>query len=286
MNPPALLLLHPSTFQPLHPPVLFPPSYPISQPPVFTLSNRLLAFATTRPPESSALPLRRASGTRADSGGDRSRSNPTWGSLGSSHGGTAGAGGGERQLEEDVEENEEEGEWTGGGAANGGIKVKSRPIPASSSVPRKRTSSISHHDHHHSHPHPTRPSAQPSVEEQSIQIVELPSSSPGSAKKPTLHTILHFYPSLNPHSTQPINHLSFSPNSQMLFISQAPSCVFSIVEIRPSSPGGLGASKELGESWERYVLRRGVREGVVRFVQWDKGGRWIGVGTGKGTLRE
>ncbi|CDZ96326.1 WD40 repeat protein [Phaffia rhodozyma] len=222
-----------------------------------------------------------------------------------------------------IANDDEEGEWTGGTIDRSssssssladtpdGHIPKSRPIPAPASSSRDRYSTGQHSyqspqhsfqsrqhafsSHQHSHQsHPGQQASFPRVE-QSVQIIDLhplSSASVNSTGPNTLSSLpanrsplVHFYPSPTARSAQPINHLSFSPNSQMLLISQAPSCSFAVVEIRPPRKSPHPApGHSSGEVWERYVLRRGVSEAVVKSVSWDNAGRWVAVATGKGTL--
>jgi hypothetical protein len=83
-----------------------------------------------------------------------------------------------------------------------------------------------------------------------------------------------------------IAHLSFSPDGTHLFAAPKDGKAFHIFRLHPA---GLlrdrlrGPCK--GEAVHVYELRRGNTSASVCEVSWDSRGRWIGVGTGKGTIR-
>jgi WD40 repeat protein len=83
-----------------------------------------------------------------------------------------------------------------------------------------------------------------------------------------------------------VAHLSFSPDGTHLFAAPKDGKAFHIFRLHPA---GLlrdrlrGPCK--GEAVHVYELRRGNTSASVCEVSWDSRGRWIGVGTGKGTIR-
>ena len=86
---------------------------------------------------------------------------------------------------------------------------------------------------------------------------------------------------------QPVSYLSFSPSGNQLFAAASDGRVFHIVDVHPAGAlklGVRGACK--GEVWQLYELRRGSTAASVCEVTWDRECRWIGVGTGLGTIRE
>ncbi|WWD20766.1 hypothetical protein CI109_105243 [Kwoniella shandongensis] len=83
----------------------------------------------------------------------------------------------------------------------------------------------------------------------------------------------------------PVSYLSFSPTGTQLFAAPTDGRSFHIVQIQPA--GALksrirGECK--GEVWHVYELKRGHTSASVSEVSWDKAGRWVGVGTSKGTV--
>jgi len=81
--------------------------------------------------------------------------------------------------------------------------------------------------------------------------------------------------------------LSFSPSGTQLFAAPSDGRASHIVDIHPA--GALKQVSRLecvGEAWHLFELKRGTTSASVCEVSWDKGGRWIGVGTGLGTVRE
>ncbi|KAK4689245.1 hypothetical protein P7C73_g853, partial [Tremellales sp. Uapishka_1] len=70
----------------------------------------------------------------------------------------------------------------------------------------------------------------------------------------------------------PVSSLSFCPLGTQLFAAAADGKSFHVMEIHHR------------EVWHLYELKRGHTSAEVCEVAWDKGGRWLGVGTGKGTV--
>jgi hypothetical protein len=117
----------------------------------------------------------------------------------------------------------------------------------------------------------------------------LPSSRsfvPGTSDSSAMHS--HHSSSHSHHSSsQTVAHLSFSPDGTQFFAAPMDGRVFHIFQIHPA-----GAVKHLvrgvckGEVWHLYELRRGSTIASVCEVTWDRAGRWVGVGTGRGTVRK
>lgn len=80
-----------------------------------------------------------------------------------------------------------------------------------------------------------------------------------------------------------ISHLAFSPDGIRLFAAPADGRSFHLLDIHPASPAGSASE---GEVWHMYELRRGNSAAAVSEVQWSQDGRWVGVATGRGTVRE
>jgi len=85
---------------------------------------------------------------------------------------------------------------------------------------------------------------------------------------------------------QPISNLSFSPSGTQLFAAAADGRIFHVFDIHPAGALSHEIKGECkGEVWHLYELRRGSTAASVCEVTWDKDGRWLGVGTGLGTIR-
>ncbi|WVQ95564.1 hypothetical protein IAU59_002661 [Kwoniella sp. CBS 9459] len=83
----------------------------------------------------------------------------------------------------------------------------------------------------------------------------------------------------------PVTHLSFSPDGTQLFAAPSEGKSFHILEVHPAGISKNEIRGEVkGQVWHLYELRRGHTAASVRQVCWDKQGKWIGVGTGKGTV--
>ncbi len=83
-----------------------------------------------------------------------------------------------------------------------------------------------------------------------------------------------------------ISHLSFSPDGITLFAA-SDGKVFHLLEVHPAGPSAVDDRRECrGEVWQTYELRRGHTGARVYDVVWDKSGRFVGVGTGRGTVRK
>lgn len=90
---------------------------------------------------------------------------------------------------------------------------------------------------------------------------------------------------LSLHSRQAVSYLSFNALGTQLVVAPADGRVLHIFEISPSG-AARNASGVAGEVWHLYELRRGNTAGAVCEVKWSQDGRWVGVGTGRGTIRE
>ncbi|WVO12897.1 hypothetical protein L204_100505 [Cryptococcus depauperatus] len=84
---------------------------------------------------------------------------------------------------------------------------------------------------------------------------------------------------------QRVSFLSFSPSGTHILVAPVDGRSFHILEIH--SAGSMQASVQgavKGQVWHLYELKRGHTAATVTSVAWDKMGRWVGVGTGKGTV--
>ncbi|GAA5971307.1 hypothetical protein JCM3765_003558 [Sporobolomyces pararoseus] len=103
---------------------------------------------------------------------------------------------------------------------------------------------------------------------------------------PSLKIISHFRP-----YHLPVALLSFSPSSLSVLTASTPSHSFDIFELHPSSPIGVSALQSVpsssdansGKVWHRYRLQRGYTSARATSVTWAQDGRFVAVGTGKGT---
>lgn len=113
-----------------------------------------------------------------------------------------------------------------------------------------------------------------------------------------LSSLFSFSPALSPQASrlsrqpsnpgqQTVSHLKFAPSGTQLFAASSDGRAFHLVDLHPAGAIKPGAKTECkGEAWHLYELRRGTTAATVNDVAWDKDGRWIGVGTGRGTIRE
>jgi WD40 repeat protein len=83
-----------------------------------------------------------------------------------------------------------------------------------------------------------------------------------------------------------VSHLTFSPDGTTLFAAPADGRSFHLFEIHPQSTSPENQSEIQGEVWHLYELRRGNTASEVVEVNWSPDGRWVGVATGRGTVRE
>lgn len=110
-----------------------------------------------------------------------------------------------------------------------------------------------------------------------------PASSPSRLPRPAFPptaVIAHFRISY-----QPIALLSFSPFSALLLAADLQARYFDIFELRPDVPGRLDKEREKGTMWHRYRAERGLTNARAELATWDSEGRFVAVGTGKGTHR-
>ncbi|WVW80768.1 hypothetical protein I302_102754 [Kwoniella bestiolae CBS 10118] len=82
----------------------------------------------------------------------------------------------------------------------------------------------------------------------------------------------------------PVAHLSFSPDGTQLFAAPDDGRSFHILDVHPAGIDKDEMGEVKGQVWHLYELRRGHTAATVKQVAWDTNGRWIGVGTGKGTV--
>ncbi|WVQ86089.1 hypothetical protein IAT38_008257 [Cryptococcus sp. DSM 104549] len=88
-----------------------------------------------------------------------------------------------------------------------------------------------------------------------------------------------------PRSSPAVSTLRFSPSGTQLFAAPVDGRSFHIVELHPAGALKAGVKGEVkGQAWHLYELKRGHTGASVSDVKWDREGRWIGVGTGKGTV--
>ena len=83
-----------------------------------------------------------------------------------------------------------------------------------------------------------------------------------------------------------VSHLAFSPDGTTLFAAPAHGRSFHLFEIHPHTASPPNQSEVQGEVWHLYELRRGNTVSEVVEVNWSSDGRWIGVATGRGTVRK
>lgn len=133
-----------------------------------------------------------------------------------------------------------------------------------------------------------------------VKIVDL---GPPNSSRPA-RTVAHFrlppsqafFTAANMHSPipqtrneagTPISRLSFSPDGTQLLVAPADGRSFHVVSVDPSIPYERKDSDTTrGQARHLYELKRGNTPSEARDIAWDKHGRWAGVGTAKGTIRE
>ncbi|GAA5867773.1 hypothetical protein JCM1840_006688 [Sporobolomyces johnsonii] len=102
----------------------------------------------------------------------------------------------------------------------------------------------------------------------------------------SLKTVAHFRP-----YHQPLALISLSPSSTMLLTASSQAHSFDVFELKPSVPIGLSATSAVpsaadtnhGKVWHRYRLQRGFTSARATSATWSTDGRFVAVGTGKGT---
>lgn len=107
---------------------------------------------------------------------------------------------------------------------------------------------------------------------------------------PLIRHLVPAMPTQSPGSTvvgdQPVTLLDFSPDGTRLFAAPADGRAFHLLEVRPRGAMLARPGPPKGEVWDTYVLRRGNTPATVRSVSWSHDGRYVAVGTGRGTIRE
>lgn len=83
-----------------------------------------------------------------------------------------------------------------------------------------------------------------------------------------------------------VSHLAFSPDGATLFAAPISGRSFHLFEIHPHTASPPNQSEVQGEVWHSYELRRGNTVSEVVEMNWSSDGRWIGVATGRGTVRK
>lgn len=88
-------------------------------------------------------------------------------------------------------------------------------------------------------------------------------------------------------TSQAVTYLSFNADGTQLLVATKDGRAPHIFEIHPVGPTPRAHPAEpLGQVWHLYELRRGNTPGTVCEVTWSNDGRWVGIGTGKGTIRK
>lgn len=80
-----------------------------------------------------------------------------------------------------------------------------------------------------------------------------------------------------------VSHLAFSPDGTTLFAAPVDGRSFHLFDIHPQAQS---RDQVQGEVWHTYELRRGNTISEVVEVDWSDDARWIGVATGRGTVRK
>lgn len=83
-----------------------------------------------------------------------------------------------------------------------------------------------------------------------------------------------------------ISYLSWDKDGTQLFASPSDGRVFHIFQVNPNAPGSASSFEIKGCMLHLYELKRGTTAARVKEVVWDESGRWIGVATDRGTIRE
>ena len=296
---PSLLFFHPTTLEPLRPSLTdLPPSSRLSIP-TFALSGRLLAYATSDPPRHT---VKDGLGTLITSSSISSRPPQN-----------------RQQTPPKTVINSAVG--IGGGVARGvwaGIKMGAQAASRATNG-RMATSAPTHSTLPHEEGEvESRSLGDSSVLDESISV-DPPSPSPsplrGSGSDPSMkqggewikiidlthsRTIAHFRLPPSRHTVptvttgtrrfsetghSAVSHLAFSPDGTTLFAAPVDGSSFHLFEIHPHT-SYPNQSEIQGEVWHLYELRRGNTVSEVVEVNWSPDGRWIGVATGRGTVRK
>jgi hypothetical protein len=294
---PSLLFFHPNTLETLHPTITDLPSPSRLSLPTFALSGRLVAYTTSEPPRHTG---KDGLGSLITSSSISSRPPQT-----------------RHQTPPKTVINSAVG--IGGGVARGvwaGIKMGAQAASRATNG-RMATSAPTHSTLPHEEGEvESRSLDDSSVLDESTTSVDLPSPLRGSGSDSSLkqggewikiidlshsRTVAHFrlppsrhtVPTVTTgtrrfsetgHST--VSHLAFSPDGTTLFAAPTDGRSFHLFEIHPHSTFAGNQSEVQGEVWHLYELRRGntASEGVE--VNWSNDGRWVGVATGRGTVRK
>lgn len=91
--------------------------------------------------------------------------------------------------------------------------------------------------------------------------------------------------------------MSFNPDGTQLAVAQADGRAAHVFQIHPrginrareqraGDATGTGLGMGMGMVYHMYELKRGNSAADIQSVQWDEGGRWIGLVSGSGTIRE
>ncbi|KAG6917081.1 hypothetical protein DXG01_003970 [Tephrocybe rancida] len=84
---------------------------------------------------------------------------------------------------------------------------------------------------------------------------------------------------------RPLSRLSFTADGCSLGAVPRDGTGVRVYSIRPQPHSSLPASeKKEGSAWATYHLRRGRTSAVVENLEWSKDGRWVAMGTRKGTI--
>jgi hypothetical protein len=298
---PSLLFFHPTTLEPLRPSLHDLPS--IRSPlPTFALSGRLVAYTTSDPPRHTG---KDGLGTLITSSSTPSRppqarqSTPPKNVINSA----VGIGGG---VARGVWAGIKMGAQAASRATNGRLATSA---PTNSTFPQENGDAESRSlddssvlDESTTSVDPPSPSSSPLRESGSnssmkqgggewIKIIDLSHS----------RTIAHFRLPPSRHSVpnvttgtrrfsetghSAVSHLAFSPDGTTLFAASVDGRSFHLFEIHPQTTSRGNQSEVQGEVWHLYELRRGNTVSEVVEVNWSSDGRWIGVATGRGTVRK
>lgn len=288
---PTLHVLHPSTLDPIVPSI-----HPLVQEmPVFSLSGRLLVFTTSEPatrPGADGLgsiltagSVRRSFSHTTDGPGLQSSAPPdSQPALLSS---AVEIGGGVAK-----------GVWAGlklgaqaAQRARNGRLAKSAPAETSLAIEEEHSGTGSSGNSETSSLLEEQVDTLPSLGGGWVKIVDLKRSTSGPK------VIAHFRlpptksgaiatvdGSRRTSDVRSVSLLSFNASGTQLLITPQEGRVAHVVEIHPN--GVLGGHSDVsGQVWHLYELRRGNTSANVCDALWSQDGRWIGIGTSKGTTR-
>jgi hypothetical protein len=86
--------------------------------------------------------------------------------------------------------------------------------------------------------------------------------------------------------SRPVALLSFNPLGTQLLVAPNDGRTQHVFAIHPAGIESFSSQEACGEAWHLYELRRGNTAANVIQVNWGKDGRWVGIETGRGTIRE